>query len=730
VLDRPSELHFVASAAKKYASVRAGARANRGLRLPFEICGLMLIAQSAFAQFNPGPNPITGTVTTKQTISSGTGTVNGTLSVTGNNVAITVTGSSSIVNNGTIQQTTVNTGSNAGNGRAIRDNTGNLTLTVTNAAGALIQTADADDFQMNKAGSTVTLNNFGTINSLNASAGGNQAIDWNALNTTIGANTLNNFSTGVISASEADAVRPGVNGIVNNDGLIKSNTNTGSSSDGIDAQTNSGISIFNAASAGTGAGTGTIEGARHGITGGDTTGGVFRMSVTNNLGGTIQGDNGSGINIDGINANELVTIANRGTITGNGHDIGDGKGHDGDGIDVDGLVNVTNSGTIRSINAFGVGGIEFSEGITAGGGTIVNSGTIEGSVASGNTTAVGRGITIAGVDKDPNDNPIPIQAPYGAATITNSGLIKGDSDSAIIFSSALASGFSHTITNQAGGMIQTGSTTAPAILTAADNVTINNAGTIDGSSSGKAISGGSGSLAINILGGQATILGDVAGGPGTNTATINPGAGNSFGYAGSISNFSAVEVQSGQVTFSGANTYIGTTHVTGGTLRLEGANRLAAGSALELGGGTLEVAGAGGANGQTFASLILSGNSILDLDSSSVTFQGLGSVSAGKTLTVLDWSAASSPDYAFRFAGDDSTNLAFLALINGTTIDGASATFRFDGTYTDVSAVPLPGTLLLLLSGMCLVGVLGARSRSRGPLGIDAGNSWAVVSAL
>ena len=63
-----------------------------------------------------------------------------------------------------------------------------------------------------------------------------------------------------------------------------------------------------------------------------------------------------------------------------------------------------------------------SEGVTVGGGTINNSGTIQGSISNptGNT-GVGRGITIAGVDKDTNDNPIPVQAPYAATTITNSG---------------------------------------------------------------------------------------------------------------------------------------------------------------------------------------------------------------------------------------------------------------------------------------------------------------------
>jgi hypothetical protein len=49
--------------------------------------------------------------------------------VSGSSVAITVTGTSSIQNNGVINQ--------IGTGRAIRDNTGGLTLAVTNNAGAL-----------------------------------------------------------------------------------------------------------------------------------------------------------------------------------------------------------------------------------------------------------------------------------------------------------------------------------------------------------------------------------------------------------------------------------------------------------------------------------------------------------------------------------------------------------------------------------------------------------------
>jgi hypothetical protein len=262
----------------------------------------LLAAQTGRAQFVPGPNPIAGTVTAAQTLPSGAGVISstGNLQVSGSSVAITVTGTSSIQNDGMIKQT--------GTGRAIRDNTGGLTLTVTNSAGALLQGADADAIQMNRSNSSISFDNYGSVISLNASAGGSQAIDWNAITT--GSNTLHNF--GFIEAFEADAVRPGVNGSVINEGTIKAITSTGSSSDGIDGQTNNGLVINNN-------GNGLIEGGRHGITVGAANNMVsFTLSVTNQLNATIQGDNGSGMNIDGFNANEVVTIQNDGTITGNG----------------------------------------------------------------------------------------------------------------------------------------------------------------------------------------------------------------------------------------------------------------------------------------------------------------------------------------------------------------------------------------------------------------------------
>jgi hypothetical protein len=695
--------------------------------------------------------------TTAQTLGTGsgqTGTINSgvSLTVSGSTVAVTISGNNATLTNlGTLSQT--------GTGRAIRDNTGVTGLVINNGSStnsaALMQTADADVIQMNKAAASVTLNNYGTMTSLNASAGGAQAVDFNAL--TSGSNIVNNYATGIMLATEADAVRPGVNGFINNDGLIKSTTTTGSSSDGIDAQANSGITIVNAASAGAGTGTGTIEGARHGITGGNTAvdsndlpsvnNGAYSMSITNNLGGTIKGDNGSGINIDGLNGNETVTVINHGTITGNGHDIGNGSAHDGDGVDIDGVVNITNTGTIKSINAFGgapvsgVQPIENSEGITVGGGTITNSGLIQGSVAAGNTTAIGRGITIAGVDKqihaDGSDTPIPVQAPYAATTITNQtgGQIIGDSDSAIIFSSALASGFSHTITNQSGALIQTGSATAPAILTAADFVTINNAGTIDGSSSGKAIAMGTAGGAVHITGGAAVVNGDIDGGNGSiSTASFAPGSGNTFSYAGSLANFSSVDISSGNVILSGASTYSGNTTVSG-TLSVTNTSGSATGSGSVLvnSGGTLNgtgtiggdvslVSGATLAPGLSAGTLNIDGS--LDLVSGSHLAYDLGTTSdllniggalnftgSGTTLfDILNNGLTAGTDYTLMNYGSE-TGLTLANLGFGSTPAGFTGEFTIGATSLTLHVDAAPEPSRTLFAGLGLVFIALRRRR-------------------
>ncbi len=622
---------------------------------------------------------LTGSSTSAQTLGlnqPGTVESTGSLSVSGGTVAVTVNGNNATLTNlGSLKQT--------GTGRVIRDNTGVSGLVVTNGsltnATALMQAADADVIQMNVAGGSLILNNYGTMESLNASKGGAQAVDFNAITT--GANTINNFATGVMKAHDADAVRPGVNGVVNNHGTIISVVTTDTGSDGVDVQANNGVSVMNFTG-------GTIEGARHGITGGPATDITFTTAVTNQSGATIQGDNGSGINLDGFSAKQTATVMNAGTIVGNG------VTGDGDGVDVDGPITLTNTGTIKSLNAFVATGIEFSEGVTVGGGSITNSGTIEGLVASGNTHAVGRGITLVGNDigggaRDPI---------YANASVINQtgGLILGQSDCGICVGGNKASGFTVTITNQAGATIQGGGTTNAAVLTGLDNDTINESGTVNGSSSGMAINMGAGNNQLSITGGVASILGSIDGGAGgTNGLSINPGSGNNFAYSGAISDFSLVDVLSGLVTLSGVSTYTGTTEIDGGILDLDGANRLTGDGSLDLNGGTLEISDAT-VNGETFGCLSLTLGSNIDLGGSSLTFACLGTIASGDDLTVDGYLGADPGTYAFRLAGDYTANADFLRLMGDTTVNGQNARYAFDGTYTDVFVTPEPSTFALI----------------------------------
>ncbi|MEI6818384.1 MAG: PEP-CTERM sorting domain-containing protein [Verrucomicrobiota bacterium] len=752
----------------------------------------LVVANSAFGTtFTLSSNS-----TTAQTLGSGasqTGTVNAnkSLTVSGTTVAVTISGNNETLTNlGTISQT--------GTGRVIRDNVGVTGLVINNGSSsnsvALMQAADADVIQMNKTAASVTLNNYGTMTSLNATKGGSQAVDFTAILS--GSNTINNYSTGILQASEADAARPGVSGVVNNAGLIKSTwatSSSGNSSDGVDAQNNSGVNITNANNWSSGSpttpGSGTIQGARSGIAGGALNGDVtFTTSITNNLGGTIQGDNGSGINLDGFNANQSATVVNNGTITGNGRNIGDSLSHDGDGIDVDGLVFVTNTGIIRSVNSYNIlaAGVAHSEGITVGGGTITNSGTIEGLVAVGNTNAIGFGITLLG--NDSLTIPGTREAIYGNATVTNNsgGLIRGDSSSGI-FVDGPASGYTVTINNNAGATIRGGATLAglggssAAIFTGADNDTITNAGTIDGSSNGKAIEMGAGNNTLNITGGAASISGSISGGVGgTNALNINPGAGQSFSYSSAISNFNTVAVQSGTVTFTGTNTYSGATTISGsGTLALAASGLIDSTSGVALGtAGTFDVSAKSGytvavltGSGSVVGALTVSTNLAIGNSPGTVNFSSdltlgatstysyqlvgsstvagsytagtadLGNISASLILTagsILDLQqlgtyTANDKFTLFGYTGTETGTFKFggVAIADDTTFTAADGIWKINyndttaglngGTGTSfvtVTAVPEPNAASLV-GGL---GVLALLRRRRSPLKAGMGD--------
>ncbi|HEY3788731.1 MAG TPA: PEP-CTERM sorting domain-containing protein, partial [Urbifossiella sp.] len=319
-----------------------------------------------------------------------------------------------------------------------------------------------------------------------------------------------------------------------------------------------------------------------------------------------------------------------------------------------------------------------------------------------------------------------------------SGLIKGDSDSAIIFSSALASGFSHTITNQAGGIIQTGSSTAPAILTAADDVTINTSGTIDGSSSGEAITMGSGNNALNILGGSAAIIGDVTGGSGSNSLVVDPGVGNTFSYSGRITNFSSAQVESGTFNLSGMLS-AGQTTVTGGALAgsgtLNGLVAVDAGGLISPGNGVGKITlqsglslSAGGEYLWQLGTLTDDSNGIAGVDFDQIALTGGNLTLGGSSELTLDFSAlgTSDPNSADPFwqsehswtiiDGSGASNTGdtnFFEIADPSFADGSfmTSTDANGNAVLTYQVVPEPTSLTAVLASLGLLGLVRRRKR-------------------
>ncbi|MEW6090400.1 MAG: autotransporter domain-containing protein [Pseudomonadota bacterium] len=236
-------------------------------------------------------------------------------------------------------------------------------FTVNNSEDALIE---SDDDAVRISGNPVSvgdivIDNAGTIRTLGTAGG--QAIDLDGVRHSVGATTtIINRETGIIYSTNADAVRPGASGTVENYGTIYSQSSlpgTDNSNDAIDFQSHDG-SVNNYE-------TGSITGARHGITGDGS------ITVFNE--GVITGANGSGIGSDGTG-----TVVNYGTITGTANlaycDADPDCFGDGDGVDIDLTGTIYNYGVIQGTGSIGIKPGEFtpskSEGIAFGGGFIRN----------------------------------------------------------------------------------------------------------------------------------------------------------------------------------------------------------------------------------------------------------------------------------------------------------------------------------------------------------------------
>ncbi|MCP3379318.1 hypothetical protein NLM31_02530 [Bradyrhizobium sp. CCGUVB4N] len=360
--------------------------------------------------------------------------------------------------------------------RAINLNTSNLTnitsFTLDNDQHGVIQ-SQGDAVRITAATLTttatysVTVDNAGTIQSTGSGSSNGQAIDFTDLVSINGTIHLTNEATGLIKAADADAIRGGVNMVIDNYGKVFGGNAGGDDNDGIDFQGNAGGTVNNHTG-------GNIEGTRHGITG--------DQPVTVNNDGTITGDLGSGINLDTPSLS-MTTVTNHGIIIGTGG-YNAGVAVDGDGIDVDGLLTLDNFGTIQATGVHVVeadGTVDLQEAVTIGGGTIINE-------IGGVITSFERAITVN--DSDGTGGPDGSNGSNGGngwapTTIVNWGLIHGGNGEAI----SITDTFADTITNH-------GTIEGSVALGGGDDIVNDYTGAVFTST----IDGGDGTDTFNLLG--------------------------------------------------------------------------------------------------------------------------------------------------------------------------------------------------------------------------------------
>lgn len=605
---------------------------------PFRLLPIVLALEAVFALSNAHAADFTVaagvTNAAGQTLpANGVIESGGTLSTTLKVKAVTIgTGASTLTNSGTISQSGTVAAVDA-SAKGIKP-----VFTLTNNAGGLITAtgtaANSDNVVINlkQADGSYLIDNQGTIAQTGPTVDGMRAIKADADYTTTNNQIINGSDThtaAVISSTGNDAMRLGSNFTLTNYGSISStglvNTscpnyvaNDQAYPSGCDADFSAadGVAIENKRSNVVVLNYGTITGPRHAVDGGDPMAatadsnliGIDRLTVSstgpngvtfdklvgdvtttgikvvdsvviNDLGGTLTGNNGSGVGLDGHGV-----VMNYGTITGNYAGAGNVYDHegyglttsngDGDGVDIDGVAYVENWGTIRGNGAGGFdsdGNPNGADGIAAGGGTIVNhaGATIYGQSkgiliddgANGTTSAVRGTSTAIGT----------------AARIYNEGSITGDKKTAI----GLVGDFNDILINYSTGVVTGGAdsvlvdalastTPAAAIQMGAGNDTLTNYGKVEGKN-GLAIDMGTGDDALKLFAGGTTglVIGTLNGGAGSDT--LETGGTQNFA-TGALTGFEHFIVRDGSTTFNYGLGNVTSVQVdTGASLRVNGA---------------------------------------------------------------------------------------------------------------------------------------------------------------
>ncbi|MDQ7969856.1 MAG: autotransporter domain-containing protein [Oxalicibacterium faecigallinarum] len=599
--------------------------------LPLILALQAAFGASAYAQFVVADGAVDTVAKTLAGAASGEVKAGGSLLVSGSAAGVAMSGTTSLINAGTIRQ--------GGSGRTIDVNPANSNVVITNQMGGTITGAGAQVIRVDKASSKFIIDNQGTIAHIGTiTAGGERAIKVDADYATSGNQIINgaiNNRSAIISATGNDAIRIGSNVTLVNYGSIFSTGDVNTScpkymvAEGnpctSDLSAADGVAIENGRKNAVILNYGTITGPRHGIDGGDPVNatadanllnlmGVGELKIThaadnsivvehvvgnvstpitianpiivNYAGGIITGNNGSGVGLDGHGV-----VINYGTISGNYAGAGNVYDHenagvttsngDGDGVDIDGVAYIDNHGRIEGTGAGGRdsgGQPNGADGIAAGGGTIINraGATIYGQSkgiliddgSDGLSAPTGRGT----YDPEGNNGAGDILTVASTVHIRNAGIIIGETKSAI----GMVGNYNDELLNDVTGVIIGG---AQATRLGENNSTVAGAaiqiGDGDDLLTNYGHIEGKNGLAIDMGNGNDTlrlfggsVIGTIDGGSGTNLLETN---GTQVFEAGKVTNFQNFAIKGGTTTFNYALGNVNNVQIDdGGTLRVNG----------------------------------------------------------------------------------------------------------------------------------------------------------------
>lgn len=194
------------------------------------------------------------------------------------------------------------------------------------------------------------------------------------------------------------------------------------------------------------------------------------------------------------------------------------------------------------------------------------------------------------------------------------------------------------------------------------------------------------------------------------TGTLRVGSGNtSTTYAGVISGTGNFEKEGmGSITLTGANTYGGTTKISGGTIILGASERIADTSNLLLIGGTLDV----GTFTETLGVLDLDASSALNLGSGGkLVFLNSNSVTAWGSFTLSvtgSFVSGSSIRFGSDATGLDAAQLGLISIVGYENISLDASGFL----TADVAPVPEPASFAAL-AGLGALASCASRRRRR-----------------